>query len=100
MTELQPIIDWLQNKAPWLTTAIFVMGAFRIVFKVVSSKIQEYLTKAMQRVVDTEEEDDDLLMEQILRNPFYRVFAFCVDMITSIKLPSTATLQELKRKKI
>jgi len=99
MSEIQPIIDMLQARFPWLATLLITIGTLRIVLKFFSGWLQGLLTSALQRVVDTTEYDDDRLAESILASKIYRVIAFFIDLLTSIKLPTTDSFKKLQSAK-
>lgn len=89
MNELQPVIDWLLSKWPWLAGT---MATARIFAKPISGLLQSFLTKLALYVVATPETDDDVWVTKIVTNPIYRVLAFLLDWILSIKLPTEASL--------
>lgn len=63
------------------------MGTLRVVCKVFSGHVQAFFERALARIAETSDTEDDSLAERLLRWWGYRLFAFLVDMATSIKLP-------------
>ena len=71
------------------TTAAVIawIGAIRVPLKLVSGWLQDLMTKALARVADTEDVEDDKLVAAVLRSKLYRLIAFVVDLAFSFKLP-------------
>lgn len=99
MDTLQPILDTLTQKYPWLATLLLAMGTSRLLVKLFSDRIQKALTAALQRVVDSPEQDDDEIATKLLAAKWYRITAFLVDTLASVKLPSTASLKAMQAPK-
>lgn len=99
MNELQPLLDLLGGKGAWIGTVIVWMGALRLVAKFFSGWLQGVFTKGLQGVVDSIETDDDALAARILASLWYRALAFVIDLLTSIKLPSSQSLRDLQAAK-
>lgn len=89
MNELQPILDWIMGKWPWLAG---VMATARIFAKPISGILQSGLTKLALYALATPEQDDDAWVEKVVTNKFYRFTAFLLDWILSIKLPTQSSL--------
>lgn len=89
MTELQPILDWLMGKWPWLAGT---MATARLLAKPISGLLQSFLTKLALYVIATPEQDDDLWVKRLVTHKAYRFSAFLLDWILSIKLPSEESL--------
>jgi hypothetical protein len=83
----QPLLDLLGGNSGRLLQIIALIGALRIPVKLFSSQLQSFFERALARIVETADRDDDHLAEIILSNPVYRFLAFLVDMVTSLKLP-------------
>lgn len=96
MDTLQPILDTLTQKYPWLATLLLAMGTSRLLVKLFSDRIQKSLTAALQRVAESPEQDDDLLAVKLLSARWYRVTAFIVDILASVKLPNIKSLLSLQ----
>jgi len=91
--ELQPYIEWLVAKAPWLTTLAFLVTGLRFALKPFSKWIQAGLSRAVMVVTATPQIDDDAVMQRFLGSVPYRLFAFLVDWGCSVKLPTVLSLQ-------
>ena len=89
MNELQPILDWIMGKWPWLAG---VMATARIFAKPISGILQSGLTKLALYALATPEQDDDVWVTKVVTNKFYRFTAFLLDWILSIKLPTQSSL--------
>lgn len=87
MTELDQALKVLGGDNGTVVQILAWMGALRVVFKLVSGKIQESLERAMTVVSSTEDTTDDAVVQKIITSPPYRVLAFVIDWATSIKLP-------------
>lgn len=90
MNELQPILDWIIGKWPWLAG---VMATARVFAKPISGLLQSGLTKLALYALATPEQDDDVWVNRIVTNKVYRFAAFLLDWILSIKLPTAASLK-------
>jgi len=89
MNEIQPILDWIVGKWPWVAG---VMASARIFAKPISGLLQSGLTKLALYALATPEQDDDLWVKRIVTNKTYRFVAFLLDWILSIKLPTESSL--------
>lgn len=96
MNDIQPIIDALQAKLPWLAALTTAMGLLRLVAKPLSALVQSFFTKLLLYVQGTPETDDNAWVEKILASKSYRAFAFVVDWVLSIKLPTSASVQKVQ----
>lgn len=88
MSELQPLIDLLTGQHGWLSSVFAWVGALRLAAKPITAAIDDGMHKAIVRAVESDEQDDDRLVERLLGNPAYRTVAFLLDWLTSIKLPT------------
>lgn len=95
MTEIQPIIDALQAKFPWLASVLFFIGAMRLLSKPVSGWVQILFTKLVVFVTGTPEKDDDDWLKSFLASKPYRFVAFVVDLVASVKLPNSDSLAKV-----
>jgi hypothetical protein len=93
MNEIQPIIDWVQAKYPWAATLVMVMGFARLLAKPISGWLQGMFSKLAAFVERTPETDDDEWLRRVLASVPYRVLAFIVDLILSVKLPTSDTVE-------
>lgn len=88
MSELQPLIDLLAGKYGGLATVFTWMGAMRVAAKPISAVLQEGFSKAIAQAVDSDDDGDDKLVQAILGSRAYRLCAFLLDWIASVKLPT------------
>jgi hypothetical protein len=93
MSEIQPIIDWVQKDYPWVATLIMIMGFARLLAKPISGWLQGVFSKLAAFVERTPETDDDEWLRRVLASVPYRVLAFIVDLILSVKLPTSDTVE-------
>jgi len=96
MNDIQPLIDALQDKLPWLAALTSFMGLARLLAKPISALVQSFFSKLVMFIQGTPETDDDAWLERVLASKPYRFFSFVVDWVLSIKLPSSASVQTLK----
>jgi hypothetical protein len=94
--EFQTLFDLFKVKQGWLPAAITWMVAARLALKPFGTWIQNTLTSGMVRVAESPEQDDDEQFYDLLSSKPYRLFAFVVDMLFTLKLPSTASFLALK----
>jgi hypothetical protein len=94
MQDIQPLIDALQAKLPWLAALTTIMGALRLLAKPFSALVQSFFSKLLTYVESTPEKDDDTWVTTILGSKLYRLFAFVVDWVLSIKLPNSDSLKK------
>ena len=71
--------------------AAFV-GTVRLFAKFIQSPLQNFLTAAIARVNDSPEKDDDQLLHNLFAAPWYRLLAFTLDYLLSLKLPTSDSL--------
>lgn len=94
MSELQPLFDLLGGKISWLATALAWIGALRLVAKPVSAWVQTLFSKLVAKVTETPEPDDDELVARLIKSWPYRILAFLVDWVASVKLPTSDSLRK------
>lgn len=71
--------------------AAFV-GTVRLFAKFIQTPLQNFLTAAIARVNDSPEKDDDQLLHNLFAAPWYRLLAFTLDYLLSLKLPTSDSL--------
>lgn len=94
MNELQPLIDLLSGKFGWLSTVFAWMGAMRVAAKPISAVLQDGAAKFIASAIESESDDDDRLAASILGSRTYRLLAFVLDWVASIKLPTLKQYRE------
>ena len=87
---LQPFIDAMQGEQGIVLQISAWMVALRTGFKPFSARLQLYLERIVSYVHETPETDDDKLLQRVLSSRAYRVLAFAIDFLASIKLPRAA----------
>ena len=73
-------VAFLLQTYPILQHVIAVMVVCRIVFKPIFSILGKYVELTI-------EEDDDKKLHKFMRSKTYKMLAFIVDMLASVKLP-------------
>jgi hypothetical protein len=92
MNELQPFLDLISGKVPWLIPTLAFLMALRLPMKLLSGWLQRVLTSFVDRVAASPETDDEELLERLLGSLGYRFIAFWLDAIFSLKLPTSESL--------
>lgn len=88
MEHLQPLLDLLTARHGWLPAALGWMSALRLACKPISIWLQGALTELFAFVQATNESEDDEFVDAMLRARWYRVLAFLLDLLASVKLPT------------
>lgn len=78
-------VTFLLQQYPWLQHVVAVMVICRIVFKPLFAILGKYVELTI-------EEDDNKKLHKFMNGKTYKMLAFIVDMLSSVKLP------KLKRK--
>lgn len=94
-TEFGNLLKALGGDAGWVTQALTVMAAWRLIAKFLNAWVQARLTQALTVIAKSPEVDDDALVKRILSSKGYRGTAFVIDLLLSVKLPTHAQFQEL-----
>lgn len=84
----------------WIAATLGWIAAARIAMKPWSLKLQSWLSGIINYVVDSPEQDDDTLLGKILSSRAYRIAAFAVDALLSVKLPTSQTLVDAEKAKL
>lgn len=92
--ELKPLYELLTAQFGWLPAIVAWIGTIRVPARLFSDWIQSALTRAVSLVLASPEKDDDELLQSLLNSKPYRLLAFAVDLLASVKLPTTASLQK------
>ena len=78
---LRPVLEAAAGQYGWLVAVMTIVGVLRMVFKPAMS--------LLKTVVDlTPTAKDNELLEKILKNPMYKIFAYLLDWTASVKLPT------------
>jgi len=91
MDELKPLLDLLPAKFGWVCTYL-LMG--QTVLKLVQPIITGRVQAAIDRVVSTNDTDDDKWLAALFSNKGYRAAGFILDLTVRIKLPGLAELNK------
>ena len=73
-------VTFLLQQYPWLQHVVAIMVICRIVFKPLFQILGKYVEL-------TVEEDDNKKLHKIMNSKAYKMTAFIIDMIASVKLP-------------
>lgn len=92
---MNELINLLQGDNGLPAQIVAWMGALRVPLKLVSGKVQDFLTKLVAYVQGTPELDDDLMLSRVLSSRWYRVLVFILDYAGSIKLPTADSLKKI-----
>jgi hypothetical protein len=94
--QLQPLLNALTHKFPWLAALLTFMGGMRLVLKWVSGPVQQKLTARMTQAASGPDQDEERDWETVLRSRKYRVLSFALDLVCSFKLPTLAEFLRIK----
>lgn len=86
---LQPLLDVLGAKHGWFAAAAGWIGTARVLMKPVSKLILSLIERWILFVQSTADHDDDDQLERLVRSKGYRLLAFWLDYLASVKLPLT-----------
>jgi hypothetical protein len=78
----------------WLQQTFMVMGALRVLAKPFSATVQSIFDKAVAAAVESSSEGDDHFLAKVLSHPIYRVSAWLLDCVASVKLPTYDALMK------
>ena len=73
-------VTWILQQYPWLQHVVAVMVICRIVFKPLFAILGKYVELTI-------EEDDNKKLHKFMNTKAYKMMAFIVDMLSSVKLP-------------
>ena len=73
-------IEFLLQTYPWLQHVIAIMVISRVVFKPIFAILGKYVELTI-------EEDDNKKLHKFMQTKTYKMMAFIVDMLASVKLP-------------
>lgn len=86
------LLALLSGQFGWLPAVLAWMGALRVPMRLVSGWLQDKLTAFAQRIAESPELDDDEMLERITGKLWYRLLAYTIDVVFSLKLPTRASL--------
>lgn len=90
--EFKPLLTLLGGDHGWIATIIVWIGALRLAAKPFSVALLGLFNRAVKFVQESPEQDDDAFLGRLIASRWYRVLAFFVDYLASIKLPTTTSL--------
>lgn len=96
MNQVQPLIDLLSARYGWLPAVMGWMSASRLAMKFFSTQLQAKLTELMAEAASDKDEANDRDWEAVLGARWYRVAAFTLDLVLSVKLPSISDFRKAK----
>lgn len=89
MEDLTPLVQLLGTKAPQI--ALYWLAAEKVM-KLLQPVLVSRLNGAIQRVVETQDDEDEELLRRALSSRAYRITAFALDFMIRLKLPSRSDL--------
>lgn len=90
--EAEAVASVQPSVAHWLAGLAAFVGTVRLFAKWIQLPLQNFLTAAIARVNDSPEKDDDQLLHNMFGSLEYRFFAFLMDYLLSLKLPTSDSL--------
>ncbi len=93
MEQVQPLIHVLEGRFGWLPALMAWMSAVRLSVKPFNEKLQSKLTDLMAKDANDPQSERD--WETLLHKRWYRLSAFALDLIFSVKLPTHVDLTRL-----
>ena len=81
------LLQQLQQKWPWLTAVVSIVGVLRLCIKPVNTFVQTRLTAVVLEYAKSKDQEDDRFVVGILGSRTYRILVFLFDLFLSIKLP-------------
>lgn len=91
-----PLIDTLSGEHGKLSAAVAWIGGVKTIVMPFANVMQAKITEALTDVARSPERDDDALVEKVLANRVYRIFAFTIKWLTSFKLPTMESWRAVK----
>jgi hypothetical protein len=85
----QPFIVSLAAQFPWVFTVLAVVGGLRFFFKPVVSLIEAYVRSTPQK-------SDDEFFDQVNHSTAFKIFAWLLDFVASVKVGPQFTAQPKK----
>jgi len=73
-------VTFLMNAYPWIQHIVAIMVVCRIIFKPLFTILSKYVEL-------TVEEDDNKKLNKFMASKAYKMIAFVVDLLASVKLP-------------
>lgn len=89
-TLIAGLLDTYTAKHGWLAAALTWIGTARVVFKIVSGKLEEAIQAFVEFSINIKDADAVERINAIFASRTYRVLAFLADYIASVKLPLQA----------
>lgn len=90
MEEIQPLLNALSAEHGWIAAFVSWMGIFRCASKPVGTQLQVGLSKLIANAPDW--------AVKLTGNVVYKVFAFLIDWLCSVKLPSQSSVAAIVAK--
>jgi len=95
MNELAPLLDTLSAQHGWLTAALAWLASVRVFAKLCSPQLNVFFAETLLWIHDSPDVDDDAFVNRLLANPIYRITAWLLDYLLSVKLPTLAQFRAL-----
>lgn len=88
MSDLQPILNLLPSEWRGHVVALCaVIGMLRLLVKPFGEMLKRTITRAAETAISSANKDDDHWIIVVLEFPGYRLAAFLLDLVASVKLP-------------
>lgn len=100
MNELDQMLKLLGGDHGTLAQILSWIATARVALKPFSAVLLSKLTAALASVAASEEQDDDQIVESVLRSRWYRIIAFTVDLFCSVKIPALKDFKALAVKPV
>lgn len=84
------LLDTWSAKHGWLAAALTWIGTARVVFKLISGKLEEAIHAFVEFSISTKDADAVERLNAVFASRIYRLLAFLTDYIASVKLPLQA----------
>lgn len=84
------LLDTYSAKHGWLAATLTWIGTARVVFKVISGKLEEAIHAFVEFSVSIKDADAVDRIDRLFASRTYRLLAFLTDYIASVKLPLQA----------
>lgn len=99
MEEFSPVLELLTTKFGFLKEYAAAFIGLQMLLKVLQPGIARFFQAVIERVVDSDETDDDSLLRRWFSSRTWRLIAFFADLVCRLKLPGVRDLDECLRRK-
>lgn len=85
---LQPMLNLLGPHFSWVIPVLTYLSVIGMIGRLVSSKVETFFAERLAWKVDAAGSDQDVWTQDILRSKLYRIFAFGLNFLFRVNLPS------------